>query len=77
MSMIQTLKNKMLAATVALTEFKKDEKGVTAVEYAVVIAGVTILVLAIFGGNGPVNNMLTSIFSQVSSTVTSAVSSGI
>lgn len=77
MSMIQTLKDKMLAASVALTEFRKEEKGVTAVEYAVVIAGVTILVLAIFGSDGPVNNMLTSIFTSVSTKVTGAVSSGL
>ena len=73
MSMIQTLKNKMLAASVAVTEFKNSEKGVTAVEYAVVIAGVTILVLAIFGNTGPVNKMLSSVFSSVQTKVISAV----
>jgi pilus assembly protein Flp/PilA len=76
MSMIQTLKNKVLAASIAVTEFKNNQKGVTAVEYAVVIAGVTILVLAIFGKTGPVNKMLSTVFSTVQTTVTGAISNG-
>lgn len=69
MSIINTIKNKVLAGCVAVSEFKYNKKGVTAVEYAVVIAGVTAIVLVIFGKNGTVYTMLTEIFEKISSNV--------
>lgn len=52
--------------TEAIRGFKRDEKGVTAVEYAIVIAGVAAVVAVIFGtSNGPVKTMLESIFTNI------------
>ena len=48
-----------------IEHFKKNEKGVTAVEYALVVAGVAGIVSIIFGTKGPVNTMLTDIFAKV------------
>lgn len=73
MSMIAKIQNKFLSSVVAFTEFKKSEKGVTAVEYAVVIAGVTAIVLVIFGNNGPVATMLNTVFTTIENRVTNQV----
>lgn len=51
--------------TEAIRGFKRDEKGVTAVEYAIVIAGVAAVVAVIFGTNGPVKTMLETIFTNI------------
>jgi len=45
------------------SKFIKNERGVTAIEYAIVAAGVSAVVLIIFRqGGGAVNNMLEDIF---------------
>lgn len=75
MSIINTIKNKVLYGCVAATEFARNKKGVTAVEYAVVVAGVTAVVLVIFGKQGTVKSMLTHIFSTVESNVVSGIES--
>ncbi|WP_318371049.1 Flp family type IVb pilin [Enterobacter sp.] len=49
--------------------FLKDERGVTAVEYAIVLAGVAAVVAVIFGKGGTVQKLLESIFSTVSTQV--------
>ncbi|WP_318367134.1 Flp family type IVb pilin [Enterobacter sp.] len=49
--------------------FLKDERGVTAVEYAIVLAGVAAVVAVIFGRNGTVEKMITGIFNTVSTQV--------
>ncbi|WP_318388437.1 Flp family type IVb pilin [Enterobacter sp.] len=54
--------------------FLKDERGVTAVEYAIVLAGVAAVVAVIFGRNGTVENMIKNIFSTVSAQVQSSMS---
>ena len=51
--------------TEAIRGFKRDEKGVTAVEYAIVIAGVAAVVAVIFGKDGAVQTMLTDIFGNI------------
>lgn len=53
----------------AIRNFAHSEKGVTAVEYAIVIAGVAAVVAVIFGKDGTVQNMLTHIFDGVQSKV--------
>ncbi|SFQ95136.1 MULTISPECIES: Flp family type IVb pilin [unclassified Enterobacter] len=55
-------------------DFLKDERGVTAVEYAIVLAGVAAVVAVIFGRNGTVENMIKGIFSTVSAQVQSSMS---
>lgn len=64
---------KMTDARNALRRFKLDERGVTAVEYAIVIAGVAGIVAVIFGNNGTVSNMLTGIFNTIQTNVTSSM----
>lgn len=50
-------------------DFSRSEKGVTAVEYAIVVAGVAAIVLAVFGTDGPVNEMLKSTFTTLKTRV--------
>jgi pilus assembly protein Flp/PilA len=45
--------------------FFKREDGVTAIEYAVVVAGVAVVVIAVFGSNGPVKEALDNVFKQL------------
>lgn len=45
--------------------FTANEKGVTAVEYAIVVAGVAAVVAVIFGAEGTVSKLLKSIFEEV------------
>jgi pilus assembly protein Flp/PilA len=49
------------------SKFVKNEQGVTAIEYAIVAAGVAAVVLVIFGTDdtSPVNAMLTQVFSTL------------
>lgn len=49
--------------------FVKSEQGVTAVEYAIVLAGVAAVVAVIFGKDGTVQKLLESIFKTVSGQV--------
>lgn len=57
-----------------INDFYNDESGVTAVEYAIVIAGVAAVCLVIFNTtDGPVYNMLTTVFSSLETTLTGLV----
>lgn len=47
--------------------FLNREDGVTAIEYAVVVAGVAVVAIAVFGTDGPVSNALNGVFSQLQS----------
>ncbi|EDM1743936.1 TPA: Flp family type IVb pilin [Salmonella enterica subsp. enterica serovar 40:-:1,5] len=57
----------------AIRGFKRDQKGVTAVEYAIVIAGVAAVVAVIFGKGGTVEGMLESIFTNIENKVNGAL----
>ncbi|MGX8941405.1 Flp family type IVb pilin [Symbiopectobacterium sp. Eva_TO] len=59
--------------TEAMHNFKNDQRGVTAVEYAIVAAGVAAVVTVIFGENGPVRVMLSGIFNKIKTTVESSL----
>ena len=49
-------------------KFIKNERGVTAIEYAIVAAGVSAVLLVIFDKNtGPVKNMLHGVFTSLQS----------
>ena len=49
-------------------KFIKNERGVTAIEYAIVAAGVSAVLLVIFNkDNGPVKNMLNGVFTSLQS----------
>lgn len=72
-SLARYVQGKSIASYVYFSEavrrFGKDKRGVTAVEYAIVAAGVAAVVTVIFGDQGPVKEMLTSIFEKVKNTV--------
>ncbi|MWN89521.1 Flp family type IVb pilin [Gilliamella sp. Pra-s65] len=57
-----------------LGKFVKSEKGVTAIEYAIVAAGVAAVVFVIFGNSGPVKQMLDGVFNKLSSRMSSMIS---
>lgn len=72
--LLNTLNNKFLGAYITVSEavngFKHDQKGVTAVEYAIVIAGVAAVVSVIFAkDDGTVAKLLNKIFSTVQTSV--------
>ncbi|OCG13997.1 Flp family type IVb pilin [Gilliamella apicola] len=56
-------------------KFIKNERGVTAIEYAVVAAGVSAVVLVIFKGTqgSPVYDMLQDVFSSLQSKLTGII----
>ena len=56
-------------------KFIKNERGVTAIEYAIVAAGVSAVLLVIFDkGNGPVYNMLNGVFTTLQAKLSSIIS---
>ena len=56
-------------------KFIKNERGVTAIEYAIVAAGVSAVLLVIFSkDNGPVKNMLHGVFTSLQSKLSSILS---
>ena len=56
------------------SKFIKNERGVTAIEYAIVAAGVSAVVLVIFGNSGPVKSMLDDVFTQLSTRLSTVIS---
>lgn len=56
-------------AQAALQQFKNDERGVTAIEYAIIAVAVAVMVAAVFGNGGALQTAL----STAMATVTSAV----
>ena len=56
-------------------KFIKNERGVTAIEYAIVAAGVSAVVLVIFKGTqgSPVYDMLQDVFSSLQSKLTGII----
>ena len=56
-------------------KFIKNERGVTAIEYAIVAAGVSAVLLVIFDkNNGPVKNMLNGVFTSLQSKLSGILS---
>ncbi|MBK5143536.1 Flp family type IVb pilin [Budviciaceae bacterium BWR-B9] len=60
---------KLAQAKQAVKKFVNSEKGVTAIEYAVVVAGVTAVVMVVFGSTGPVKEMLEGTFETLKTRV--------
>ena len=57
------------------SKFIKNERGVTAIEYAVVAAGVSAVVLFIFNKDtGPVRQMLEGVFNALKTKLTGIIS---
>ena len=56
-------------------KFIKNERGVTAIEYAIVAAGVSAVLLVIFDkANGPVYKMLYSVFTTLQAKLSAIIS---
>ncbi|GAA5114658.1 hypothetical protein GCM10023211_24490 [Orbus sasakiae] len=57
-----------------LGKFVKNQQGVTAIEYAIVAAGVAAVVLVIFNkDSGPVFEMLTGVFNALKTKLTGII----
>ena len=57
------------------SKFIKNERGVTAIEYAIVAAGVSSVVLFIFAKDtGPVSQMLKGVFTALKTKLTGIIS---
>ena len=71
--MLNRVYDKYLAAYThvagSIYDFKRNEQGVTAVEYAIVIAGVAAVVAVIFGESGTVDTLLNKIFGDIQTKV--------
>ncbi|MDN3698532.1 Flp family type IVb pilin [Vibrio cortegadensis] len=57
-------------STLALEEFKKDQRGVTAIEYAIIGVAVSAIVLALFNGN--LKDALTNAMSSITQNIKDA-----
>lgn len=58
-----------------LGKFVKNQQGVTAIEYAIVTAGVAAVVLVIFKADGgPVSDMLKGVFDALKTKLTGLIS---
>ncbi|MCX8649055.1 Flp family type IVb pilin [Gilliamella sp. B2776] len=56
-------------------KFIKNERGVTAIEYAIVAAGVSSVILVIFNSSGgPVYDMLSNVFDKLSTKLSNIIS---
>jgi pilus assembly protein Flp/PilA len=75
--MLNRVYDKYLAAYTCVAgciyDFKRNEKGVTAVEYAIVIAGVAAVVSVVFGSGGTVQTTPISVSSAVTTKITNLV----
>ncbi|KJY74793.1 Flp family type IVb pilin [Vibrio nigripulchritudo] len=60
-------------AQLALENFKKDERGVTAIEYAIIAVAITGLVFAVFK-NGTLGNALNDAFNGISTKLNTELS---
>lgn len=54
-------------------KFIKNEDGVTAIEYAIVAAGVAAVVMIIFAENGPVATTLENVFTTLGTKLTTVI----
>lgn len=57
-----------------LGKFVKSERGVTAIEYAIVAAGVAVVVMVIFKSDGPVASMLSNTFESLKTKMADIIS---
>lgn len=59
-----------------IKNFLKKQDGVTAVEYAIVVAGIAAVVLVVFGTDGPVDKMLKGVFTTLQTKITALMGGG-
>ncbi|ODP97614.1 fimbrial protein [Salinivibrio kushneri] len=56
----------------ALESFAKDDRGVTAIEYAIIGVAISAIVLAVFQGDGGLQSALEGAISAITSNITAA-----
>ncbi|KAB0304205.1 Flp family type IVb pilin [Vibrio fortis] len=56
----------------ALSEFKKDQQGVTAIEYAIIGVAISAIVLAVFNGENGLKSALAESMKTISGNITKA-----
>ena len=61
-----------IKATEALRNFKKDEAGVTAIEYGLIAVAIAVLIVAVFYSNNGFKAALENQFNNLSSTIANA-----
>ena len=61
-----------IKATEAFRNFKKDEKGVIAIEYGLIAVAIAVLIVAVFYNNNGFVNKLNQQFSNLATTVSNA-----
>ena len=61
-----------IKATEALRNFKKDEAGVTAIEYGLIAVAVAVLIVAVFYNSNGFINKLNGQFTNLANTVANA-----
>ena len=61
-----------IKATEALRNFKKDEAGVTAIEYGLIAVAIAVLIVAVFYSNNGFKAALENQFKNLSNTVSAA-----
>lgn len=54
-------------------KFVKNEQGVTAIEYAIVAAGIATVMLFIFRESGPVSTMLNTVFTNLETRISGVI----
>lgn len=65
-----------LQARNLLSRFVKNEAGITAIEYAVLAAGVAVLIVAVTQSGGSLESAISTAFQKVKDTVTGTTGSG-
>ncbi|HDR1335357.1 pilus assembly protein Flp/PilA [Pasteurella multocida] len=61
-----------IAVTESIRNFKKDERGVTAIEYGLIAVAVAVLIVAAFYGDSGLVKSLQTKFTELTTSVTSA-----
>lgn len=61
-----------IAVTESIRNFKKDERGVTAIEYGLIAVAVAVLIVAVFYGDAGFINKLKGKFSDLTTTLSGA-----
>lgn len=56
----------------ALSEFKKDQQGVTAIEYAIIGVAISAIVLAVFNGDNGLKGALTGAMGKITTSINGA-----
>jgi len=60
----------------AIVRFLRDEEGATAIEYGIIAGLMALMLVAIFGSNGTIQNTLSAIFQNVRDVATGASGTG-